>query len=194
MPRAFTDAERETIAARLRHAASDAMHHGGLRRMSIDRLTRAAGISKGAFYDFFPSKEALAVAVLKEAEARLRQELDEAAAGPDPLHAVLQLLMTAVVDHPQLALLREPDDLVWLRRGLPDEAFVEARADDDAWFAGLHQRLVDRGALRPGAPVDAFQALPGAALALAQQPDLLGDGAGTLRREIIDALVVQWGT
>ncbi len=65
-------------------------------------------------------------------------------------------------------------------------------ADDDAWFAGL--RLVERGVLRADAPVDAFQALPGAALALAQQPDLLGAGAEALRREIIDALVAQWGT
>ncbi|MFN7147165.1 MAG: helix-turn-helix domain-containing protein, partial [Myxococcota bacterium] len=75
MPRAFTDAERTRIHRLLLEAGRAALATGGLRRVPVERLCLAAGISKGAFYLFFPSKEALVVALLVEAEAELRSEL-----------------------------------------------------------------------------------------------------------------------
>lgn len=59
MPRAFTEAEKQTIRARLLRAGRELFSHYGLRKTTVEELARAAGIAKGTFYLFFPSKEAL---------------------------------------------------------------------------------------------------------------------------------------
>ena len=84
MATAFTPRERERIDealkdAALRHAATVAM-----RRTTVDELAREAGISKGAFYSFYQSKEHLFLSMLdrlhnemsKQAEQILRQRVD----------------------------------------------------------------------------------------------------------------------
>jgi len=187
MPRAFTDRERDRIVAALRAAAAEAMHGVGLRRTPVSALCRAAGISKGAFYSFFDNKEALAVAVLREAEASLRTQLLEAASGPAPLQRVLTILFTEAPRHPQLALLTRPPELEWLLRGLPEGALAQAQADDERWHAALYQQLVERGVARADG-AEAFVGLPGAAMALAQGDALVGPHADAVRTLMMEAL------
>jgi len=64
MPRAFTDAERERIRERLLAVGRELFSRYGLRKTTVEEITRAAGIAKGTFYLFFPSKEALYAEVL----------------------------------------------------------------------------------------------------------------------------------
>lgn len=64
MPRAFTDVERERIRERLLAAGRELFSRYGLRKTTVEELARAAGIAKGTFYLFFPSKEALYAEVL----------------------------------------------------------------------------------------------------------------------------------
>ena len=71
MPRAFTEHERSAIRARIVASMRDALAAGGARRTPISALTRAAGISKGAFYQFFDSKEAEAEALVEEGYFRV---------------------------------------------------------------------------------------------------------------------------
>src|SRR5919108_6433943 len=71
MPRAFSDADRERIRKRLRQAGRDSFATLGLRRTAVDDLVRAAGISKGAFYLFYESKEELLQEILEQVEGTL---------------------------------------------------------------------------------------------------------------------------
>jgi len=64
MPRAFTGAERAMIRERLLAAGRELFARYGLRKTTVEELARAAGIAKGTFYLFFPSKEALYAEVL----------------------------------------------------------------------------------------------------------------------------------
>ena len=59
MPRPFTTAETEAIHPLLLDAGAASFARAGIRRTTVEDLARAAGISKGAFYRFFESKEAL---------------------------------------------------------------------------------------------------------------------------------------
>lgn len=55
----FSDEEREWIRQKL---LTEARHHfetAGLRKTSVEDLTKAAGIAQGSFYMFFGSKEEL---------------------------------------------------------------------------------------------------------------------------------------
>lgn len=192
MPRAFTEAERVRIEHALKQAAREALLGSGLRRTPIDALTRAAGISKGSFYLLFPSKEALAVAVLKDAETTLRAELDAAAEGPEPLRAVLEHVFASVATHPMLALLRDPEELAWLTRSLPAGALDAELADDAAWFGGLIERLRARG-VRVDLTGEELAGIGGVALAIEQGRGLLGPARDAVVRRIVDGLLAVSG-
>lgn len=59
MATAFTPQEREKIREQLLAVALRCAAAGGMRSVSVDEIAREAGISKGAFYGFYTSKELL---------------------------------------------------------------------------------------------------------------------------------------
>ena len=59
MPKSFTEKEREEIRTKLINACKQNWSKQGYKSTSVDLLCKESGISKGAFYIFFESKEAL---------------------------------------------------------------------------------------------------------------------------------------
>jgi AcrR family transcriptional regulator len=59
MPKAFSEHEKDIIRAQMREKGKDLFEKQGLKKTSVDELTAAVGISKGAFYLFYESKEEL---------------------------------------------------------------------------------------------------------------------------------------
>lgn len=64
MARGFTERERENIKRNLLKVGKESWTRYGCKKTSVDELCRQAGISKGAFYLFFESKEALFCEIL----------------------------------------------------------------------------------------------------------------------------------
>lgn len=64
MARSFTEREKENIKRSLQEACKQSWTQYSYKKTSVDELCRQAGISKGAFYLFFESKEALFCEVL----------------------------------------------------------------------------------------------------------------------------------
>lgn len=75
MPRGFNERERALIRERLLASGREALGQRGMRKTSVEELTAAAGISKGAFYLFFESKEELFFTVIQEFEAAYQHQL-----------------------------------------------------------------------------------------------------------------------
>ena len=75
MPRGFTDQEKKNIQARLIKTGKEAFGHYGIKKTSVEDLARQSGISKGAFYQFFPSKEALYFAVIRDYETQQHHQM-----------------------------------------------------------------------------------------------------------------------
>ena len=81
MPQAFTPQQMEDIRARLFDSASRHAVSMDVKRVSLERLTSDAGISKSTFYKFYESKEQLFLQVgmhfemliVGEAQRALRQ-------------------------------------------------------------------------------------------------------------------------
>ena len=69
--------------------------------VSIDAIARAAGISKGLLYHYFPTKRAYYAATIREAAARLVActETDESLPPLASLHAGLDAYLTYVREH-----------------------------------------------------------------------------------------------
>lgn len=59
MPIPFTAEEQTAIRRKLLAAARDAVIETPVRKITVEKMTKAAGISKGAFYKFYDTKELL---------------------------------------------------------------------------------------------------------------------------------------
>ncbi|MEZ5407024.1 MAG: TetR/AcrR family transcriptional regulator [Acidimicrobiales bacterium] len=148
-PRAFTADETDRIRDRLHAAARTSFAAHGLRRTTVDDLARAAGISKGAFYRFHESKEALLVALLDEIEVGIHAAV-EAAVRADPangLGVIVDTALDAVRANPLLPVVMSPEGLLALQ-GRP-AAELEGMRDRDVRLVG---RVV--AALRAGGVTD----------------------------------------
>ena len=75
MPRRFSNAEKAQIRDLLMEAGEKLFSAKGLRKVTVDDLARASGISKGAFYAFFPSKEDLMFEIMEDSERLFRNEV-----------------------------------------------------------------------------------------------------------------------
>src|SRR5262245_2682512 len=83
MPKGFTDREKAMIRASLLERGRELFAAHGLRKTNVEELTRAVGISKGAFYLFFESKEHLFFELLQQYEASFQATLLERIARDD---------------------------------------------------------------------------------------------------------------
>lgn len=72
MGRSFTKREKEKIRQSLQDACKQSWTRYGYKKTSIDELCRQTGISKGAFYLFYESKEALFCEVLCQVQQQIR--------------------------------------------------------------------------------------------------------------------------
>lgn len=139
MPAAFDEQERLAIDERLLLGALDALRRGGLNASSVERLARAAGIAKGSFYAFYPSKEELFMAALERIEAEYRRRFVEAiGASGSPRERLMRALykaLEAVEEEPALRFL-DAQAAERLARALPPER-IAAHAAGDAEAAEL---------------------------------------------------------
>ena len=141
MPKAFTEHEKDLISKRLIEQGYKLFSVYGLKKTSIEELAQAAGISKGAFYLFYESKEALCMDVAELAEQHFRQEILTAVdlPGPSPrarLYAILKKAFSLMKTIPILQFLTGSDyDLIFRRT--PPEKFQEHLANDRVFFDEL---------------------------------------------------------
>jgi AcrR family transcriptional regulator len=149
MPKAFTEQEKELIRKRLLEQGHKQFSAYGLRKTNIEELTEAAGISKGAFYLFYASKEALFMDVVEQVEHRFRQEIfamvDLPGSSPRArLFAIFHKAFRLVKAIPLLQFLTGSDYDLLFRR-LPPEILQEHLANDRVFFIELITRCQNAG-------------------------------------------------
>jgi AcrR family transcriptional regulator len=135
MPRAFNEREKEVLRGRLIEAGKRGLNRLGMRNLRVEELAQEAGISKGSFYAFFPSKEEFVLSIFESWENQYRRELlDTVLAEKDDPRKALETLFVeafAILDRePGLASLGFRDVNLLLER-LPPER-VEAHKANDA--------------------------------------------------------------
>jgi AcrR family transcriptional regulator len=134
MPKGFTQQEREKIRSRLIDSGRKLFETYGIRKTNVEELTRAAGISKGAFYSFYPSKEELFMDILEEIEVEIREGLMREAfrteqSQKEALKIFLKKALFAASDYPFFRNLTG-EDYLYLVRKLPEER-VDAHLIND---------------------------------------------------------------
>jgi AcrR family transcriptional regulator len=150
MPKGFTEHEKALIRRRLLEQGDRQFSAYGLRKTTVEELAAAVGISKGAFYLFFESKEALFMAVAEETvEQRLRGELLAAIdrPGPSPRARLLALFNQVFALFKSVPMLRffTGSDYDLLLRRLPPEQLQQHLAADRVFFEEFVARCRQAG-------------------------------------------------
>ena len=156
MPAPFPPQERDRINEVMIAEARALIPVMGLRKLPIETLTARAGISKGAFYAFFDSKEALYAEILSRegpgiAERVLAPLRDPSLRSQDAFAAFLHALMGEYDTNPVLKrLIEQPDELAAVNRRLgPERVAAKAELGFKPLLAFLTQAK-DRGDLAHG--------------------------------------------
>lgn len=74
-PKAFTEDEKKIVRSKLIEAAKKFLATTGIKKTTVEELAKAAGISKGAFYIFYESKELLFLDALEEEQAKIHKAI-----------------------------------------------------------------------------------------------------------------------
>lgn len=194
MPRPFADEERTLLKQKLHASARHRIEQSGVRSMSVADLARQVGISKGAFYLLYESKDALVMEILDEVESEVRNQLldvasDRTGSPTQVMHGVVRTMFEAVGGHPVLALLADPEEGPHIFRMVTPEQMAERVADDDRWFAELATGLRGDGILAHDVGDDLLAAFARMALTVSRDQELLAHP--TLVDVLCEALAVR---
>lgn len=183
MPRAFTEDERELIAGRLVEQGSELFAAHGLKKTSVEELATAAGISKGAFYLFYDSKEALFMDAVEHAEQAFRADVLAAidAPGPSPRARLAAVLREAFSTWRRIPLLQAFNSIDYERlyRRMPAEKLQEHLLSDRGFIETLIGRCRAAG-IPITASLERFAGLIYALMFVSLHEDDLGQGSDAL--------------
>ncbi len=154
-----TKEEAERTRQQIIHAARQVFHECGVSRTSLEKIAKAAGVTRGAVYWHFANKADLFFAMREQAALPLFSRLDGlllAEGLVDPLEGIAQALnefFHTLEERPEV---RQIFEIMASRCEYVDEfATVQAQINKPALdFLGkveiAYRRAQERGALRPG--------------------------------------------
>lgn len=145
MSKGFTKEEKRAIAIALINAFEEELRFQKVNKISIDDLVRKVGISKGSFYNFFPSKEILFFHVVNNIQQKLFLEIMAIAdkkqlSNKNKLKLILTLIVEKIQNHPWLQQLNGGEFEKVLRK-LPQDLKESLTSQDIVDFQNILQQL-----------------------------------------------------
>ena len=182
---AFTEQKNEMIRKDLLDEALCSAVTIGMRKTSVEQLTEAAGIAKGSFYKFFPSKELLFFAVLEnihtETYAVAEKALQDNAELPPTERAAKIILAACKYLSDTKAMTFIENDAEYLLRRIPEDIKNAHYHDDE-----IHIRqILEASELMPKGGMElAAATIRGLILTVSHQGEI-----GKLYPQVLETLV-----
>ena len=148
MPKIYSEEERRKIVRSLKEEADKLIVEKGVRKTTVDELVQRAGIPKGTFYLFYPSKEMLIydrAQDLHELEdvyintGLLKADISNVEEVTDVIMGAIDITMDSC-----LKVLLEPESMNLVLRKIPDDVL---RAHNGQKEDNELQKLIDKKGL-----------------------------------------------
>lgn len=149
MPKAFSEQEKEAIRVQFRAKGKKLFEKQGLKKTSVDELTEAVGVSKGAFYLFYESKEELFLEVMEQIEKEIQTSILDFAMKPKTnarqnLKNLLKNFLITWDDYPLLKNFNK-SDFDYLIRKIPVERAMKHANRDTEFTNELVKKIKREG-------------------------------------------------
>ena len=159
MATAFTTEEKEVIRKKLHEVAKECLQRYGVKKTTVDQMAAMVDISKGSFYNFYPSKEMLFFAVLEEYQIDVMNRLTEQLGMEVKIdtNRLVQLLYDFYQDfrYSFMYTIFKNHEMELLIRKLPKEAITNHHLIDDR----MVKKIVSRINIRENVSVEIVSAL-----------------------------------
>lgn len=156
MPKAFSEKEKQVIQQQLLDQGKQLFEKHGIKKTSIDEIVSAVGISKGAFYFFYESKEDLLLAILEQLETDFRTRIFNFSISTqdDARQLLSKLLKDALLAWDEYPLLKNlgSADYGYLARKLSPERIQAHTHRDDEFVNDFIKRVKREGISVKAAP------------------------------------------
>ena len=159
MATAFTTEEKEVIRKKLHKVAKECLQRYGVKKTTVDQMAAMVDISKGSFYNFYPSKEMLFFTVLEEYQIDVMNRLTEQLGMETKIdtNRLVQLLYDFYQDfrYSFMYTIFKNHEMELLIRKLPKEAITNHHLIDDR----MVKKIVSRINIRENVSVEIVSAL-----------------------------------
>ncbi len=157
MPKAWSEREKDLVKKTLQKEGKKLFEKFGLQKTTIDDIVRAARISKGAFYLFYPSKELLyqeiSEAIQAENRRKVYDKVFEPAASPkEGFKSALRFALNLLTSTPMFQQMGSAD-YAYLMRKLPDEMKSQSMVGYIDEFVGNFNTWIENGSMRKVDPL-----------------------------------------
>ncbi len=150
MPRGFNDDEKQRILQQLLECGRRLFGQYGVRKTSLDDIVKCAGIAKGSFYQFFPSKELLFFALVDQFQQATRIRIKDAMAAIevpdlDSLTDVIVDSFRVLQEEPMLRIMLDQEEYQSILHKIPREILEQERESDIDYASELYHLWQERG-------------------------------------------------
>ncbi|KLU60993.1 HTH-type transcriptional repressor KstR2 [Peptococcaceae bacterium CEB3] len=157
MPKGFNEKEKQEIKQALVEKGKILFSMYGLKKTSVEDITKAVGIAQGSFYSFYGSKEELYFTIIESEENLLREQLvTEMDKRPEnPKEAIKMLLLRSfelIEKSPIIKRLYAENEMETLIRKLPENVIRAHLNKDSSAIASVLQKWQDAGLLQDWNP------------------------------------------
>ena len=190
MGKAFSDEEKGAVRTAIMDAGFERFRTQGVRAARIEDICRDAGIAKGTFYAFFPSKEELFMSIGEAREGQHRADMLEyldSSTGHKAVDGFFDMLMEKIETDPVLHVVRVHGELPHLLRKLPPERIGANQAGDLRFLRKVAARLKRTGAVKH-ASAKALEGSMTLMLALSMQRGAMSEGQYADAKKLLRSL------
>ena len=152
MPKGFSEKEKQEIMQALMEKGKLLFEMYGLKKTSVEDITRAVGIDQGSFYRFYGSQEEFYFTIIESEEDHLREQLIKGIEErpENPKDAIKMLLLRSfelIEKSPIIKRLYAENEMETLVRKLPEKT-IKAHLNKDATvIEPILQKWQDTGIL-----------------------------------------------
>ena len=172
MPKIYSEEEKKLIIEKLKHEANILMQEKGVKKTTVDELVKRAGIPKGTFYLFYPSKEMLLFDVsqdfheqvdkyIEEGIFKILQTKNKSLQNPDLSDCVEELTdvilgAMEITYNSCLSVLLNPESMNLILSKLPPDVLDKHRESDGDICDGFFKAIADEKGINVEALTGSF--------------------------------------
>ncbi len=141
----FSEADKEVIRKTLLEVGLEHFARHGIGRARVEDICREAGISKGSFYAFFPSKEDLFIAIgddRREDHMKALFDMLEKTRGNggERVGRLFDRLVEMIETNMLMQIMSDPGDMARLKRGLTQERLAADAQAGERFYSDVAAR------------------------------------------------------